>query len=110
MKYYEHGNIFNYMKRLWNPFNECQARWIIAQVVLALQYLHEEMKVIHRDLKPENLLIDVDGYVVLTDFGISDLCQGEQPNRLHGPLFGTLNYTPPELLMKKNYDFAVDFW
>ena len=47
-----------------------QALAIIPQICEALQYAHDE-GIIHRDIKPENILIADDGYIVLTDFGLS---------------------------------------
>ncbi len=43
------------------------------QVVLMFQYLHN-LNIIYRDLKPENLLIELDGYLKLCDFGFSKIC------------------------------------
>lgn len=47
------------------------ARVHIAEVLLALDYLHTELKIIYRDLKPENILVDLKGHLKLTDFGLS---------------------------------------
>ena len=51
-------------------FVEKDSRTIISEVILALEYLHEQ-NVVYRDLKPENLLVDLDGHIKLTDFGLS---------------------------------------
>jgi serine/threonine protein kinase len=40
--------------------------------VLAIEHLHK-FDIIHRDLKPENLVVDRDGHLKLTDFGLSEL-------------------------------------
>lgn len=44
--------------------------FFIGCIVLALEYLAEN-KIIHRDIKPENLVIDNEGFLRLTDFGIA---------------------------------------
>ena len=60
--------IFSFTHR--GPFGEQAARFYIACVIEALQYLHTN-NIIYRDLKPENCLLDSDGYLKLTDFGFS---------------------------------------
>jgi serine/threonine protein kinase len=44
----------------------------IAETVLALEYLHS-LGIVHRDLKPDNMLINAEGHIKLTDFGLSKI-------------------------------------
>jgi serine/threonine protein kinase len=53
-----------------NTFNESQARFYIAELLLAIESLHK-IGVLYRDLKPENILLDRDGHIKLADFGLS---------------------------------------
>ncbi len=46
------------------------ARIYIAEILLALEYVHSK-GIIYRDLKPDNIIIDADGHIKLTDFGLS---------------------------------------
>ena len=70
MDYIGGGELFKHIQEK-RRFTESQAKFIMAQVVLAIGYLHKEMNVIYRDLKPENIIFDEDGYVKLTDFGLA---------------------------------------
>lgn len=63
------GELFFHLQRVEN-FDEEVTRFYSAQMVLALEHLHKH-DVIYRDLKPENVLINNDGYIKLTDFGLA---------------------------------------
>ena len=71
MEYMQGGDFANLLENV-GAFEEEVARFYLAQIVLALEYLHS-LDIIHRDLKPENLLIDGEGRIKLTDFGLSEI-------------------------------------
>ncbi len=67
---------------------------IMKQVCEALDYAHSQ-KVIHRDIKPSNILIDEEGRIFVTDFGLALMTElGTQ-----GEIFGSQHYIPPEQAM-----------
>ncbi|CAA6656945.1 unnamed protein product [Spirodela intermedia] len=67
--------------------------------------------VFHRDLKPENLLLDENGDLKVTDFGLSAVSDQTGHDGLLHTLCGTPAYVAPEILAKKGYDGAkVDVW
>jgi serine/threonine protein kinase len=86
-------------------FSEEVASFYAAELVLALEHLHS-LGIIYRDLKPENCLLDVEGHVVLTDFGLSKVSVDEKANTV----CGTVEYMAPEVLMEMHYDQTVDWW
>ena len=59
-------------------------------------------------LKPENVLIDSDGYIRLTDFGLSKT--GIQGNKGAYSVCGTPEYLAPEILFQRGHGKAVDWW
>jgi len=64
------GDLRYHMNLRKKKFTERQAQFIIACVILALEYLHNN-GVIHRDVRPENILIDGKGYCKIADFGLA---------------------------------------
>jgi len=87
-------------------FDDSTARFYVACVVSALDYLHNR-GIIYRDLKPENLLLDKFGYVKVVDFGFSKLVE---PGNKTWTFCGTPEYVAPEIILNKGHDRAVDFW
>ena len=65
-----------------------------AQVADALDYAHRQ-GVIHRDIKPPNLMLDAQGNVWVTDFGLAKLVEGDELSQSHD-LVGTLRFIAPE--------------
>ena len=62
MEYCPGGELFYYLRRL-GKFKERTVQYFAANILLALEYLHNQMGTVYRDLKPENILIASDGYV-----------------------------------------------
>lgn len=86
---------------------EDQAKFYFAEVLLGLEYLHG-LGVVYRDLKPENVLLDVDGHVRLTDFGVSR--EKVNPAVLQTSFCGSPEYMSPEMLGGRGHTQVVDFY
>lgn len=105
-KYYPGGNLLDQM-RLARRFSEDRTRLYTAEVALAIHHLHQN-EIIYRDLKLENVLVDSDGHVALTDFGMS---KENMPDKGRTSTFvGTYQMMAPEVFSGKSYSRAVDWW
>ncbi|CAL6058223.1 Kinase [Hexamita inflata] len=100
------GELFHHMQKL-GSFSERSARILIAQLILALEELHSN-NVIMRDLKPENILINNDGYIKITDFGLSKIAQ--QGIVIGTTFCGTAEYLSPEQLRNDPHGTEIDCW
>ena len=67
---YMHGGDFNNVLQRLGRFEERIASFYIAELILAIEHLHN-LGIVHRDLKPDNMLLDSKGHIKLTDFGLS---------------------------------------
>ncbi|KAJ8635312.1 hypothetical protein MRB53_009579 [Persea americana] len=89
---------------------EDEARRYLQQLINAVDYCHSR-GVYHRDLKPENLLLDANGNLKVSDFGLSALSQQVGDDGLLHTTCGTPNYVAPEVLNDRGYDGATaDLW
>ncbi|CAL5410165.1 unnamed protein product [Camellia sinensis] len=89
---------------------EDEARKYFQQLINAVDYCHSR-GVFHRDLKPENLLLDANGILKVSDFGLSALPQQIREDGLLHTTCGTPNYVAPEVIKNKGYDGAkADLW
>ncbi|KAL0087028.1 kinase-like domain-containing protein [Phycomyces blakesleeanus] len=86
-------------------FSESMAAFYAGELVLALEHLHS-LGIVYRDLKPENCLLNAEGHVMLTDFGLSKVPVDGKTNTI----CGTAEYMAPEILMGLHYDDTVDWW
>ena len=87
-------------------FNEIQTKFFISNIILALEYIHSQ-KIIHRDIKPENLVLDINGYVRLTDFGIAVI---NDKNEVLKESSGTAGYMAPEVMLQQGHSYPADFF
>uniref|UniRef100_A0A0G4HBB8 mitogen-activated protein kinase kinase n=1 Tax=Chromera velia CCMP2878 TaxID=1169474 RepID=A0A0G4HBB8_9ALVE len=80
------------------------------KVLVGLDYLHRVKKVMHRDLKPANLLLNTQGEVKISDFGVSGELDVENGNTAKSTFVGTLVYMSPERLQGQPYRVDSDVW
>ena len=114
MEYCSHGELFSLVKK--NYFQQKDSLCLFKQLVQGVAYLHRN-GIAHRDIKLENLLLSNEGYLKITDFGVSEVFSGLHPglrstNRECGKelgeirkcapgICGSLPYIAPEGLAKK---------
>eukprot|EP01018_Ginkgo_biloba_P039645 Gb_35443 [translate_table: standard] len=139
MEYLNGGDLYSLLRNL-GYLDEDMARVYVAEIVLALEYLHSS-GVVHRDLKPDNLLIAHDGHIKLTDFGLSKVGLINSTDDLSGPpvsdatllgedehqlsafaqssqrerrekrsAVGTPDYLAPEILLGTGHGHTADWW
>ncbi|KAJ5155429.1 Serine/threonine-protein kinase psk1 [Penicillium capsulatum] len=107
LEYAQGGELFTHLA-MERMFEEDAAAFYMAEMVLALEHLHQNVGVLYRDLKPENCLLDREGHLLLTDFGLSKIALSDD-DRCNSSL-GTIEYMAPEVIQGKPYGKACDWW
>jgi serine/threonine protein kinase len=106
MEYVPGGDLRRQL-RSKHKFSEEEARFYAAEVLIAMECLHAN-NFVYRDLKPENVLLDAEGHIKLSDFGLSkeDIVNGKKSYTI----CGTMDYIAPETLVKDGHNKSVDWW
>ncbi|KAJ9543419.1 hypothetical protein OSB04_023126 [Centaurea solstitialis] len=108
LEYVKGGELFNSLAK--GKLKEDAARNYFKQLITAINFCHSR-GVYHRDLKPENLLVDDEGNLKISDFGLSALADTKRQDGLLHTACGTPAYIAPEVIHQKGYDGAkADIW
>ncbi|XP_055988068.1 ribosomal protein S6 kinase beta-2 isoform X1 [Sorex fumeus] len=100
------GELFTHLERE-GIFLEDTACFYLGEITLALGHLHAQ-GIIYRDLKPENIMLNSQGHIKLTDFG---LCKESiHEGAVTHTFCGTIEYMAPEILVRSGHNRAVDWW
>ena len=100
------GELFQHLKNT-EYFPEERARFYAAEILLALEFIHNK-HIVYRDLKPENVMLDAEGHIKLTDFGLAK--ELEESHGVTNTFCGTDEYLAPEIILNQGYNESVDIW
>ena len=102
------GDLFSIIKM--GNMTALERNCCFKQLVRGVAYMHS-MGVAHRDIKPENLLLNEDGQLKITDFGVSDLVVKDHCHRKCHGMCGSEPYMAPEVHVQQEYEgFPLDIW
>ena len=107
MELLEGGNLLTFINEQ-GSLPEDNAKHIFRQLVSAMEYLHDTLKVVHRDLKAENLLFDKNNNLRIIDFGLSR--RNVEDGDVCTTVCGSPAYAAPEVIRGTGYSNLVDVW
>ena len=99
------GGDLRYQLTKKKKFTEKETKFFISNIILALEYIHSK-NIIHRDIKPENLVLELNGYLRITDFGVAKINEADNSSETSG----TPGYMAPEVILVQNHSFPSDFF
>lgn len=100
------GDLRSALRRV-TRMEEGHVRFYAAQMISGLSHLHAK-DILYRDMKPANLLVDSDGNIMLSDYGISIQLKGSGSTAKGNP--GTPGYRAPEVCAHVRYGVSCDWW
>eukprot|EP00388_Colpodella_angusta_P008528 GDKJ01023276.1.p1 GENE.GDKJ01023276.1~~GDKJ01023276.1.p1 ORF type:complete len:508 (-),score=136.47 GDKJ01023276.1:410-1825(-) len=137
MEYLPGGDLMTHLIRK-DRFSEWETKFYIAELIAALDFVHNELHYVHRDIKPDNILFDRKGHIKLLDFGLAKFTppssnrglpnqilprggvitsnggmitpSGHATRALMASVVGTPDYMAPEVFKQEQYGPEVDFW
>ena len=109
MEFVPGGTLEDWLKRYSGEINLNEILRIMEKIADALDYAHSQ-GIIHRDIKPSNILLDAEGGVYLTDFGIARIISGQTQFTATGALIGTPAYMSPEQCKGEEIDHVSDIY
>ena len=113
MPYMPGGTLAEHVTRC-GPLSWLEVQWYLEQLASALDYAHKH-GCVHCDVKPANILLDSEGHVLLSDFGIARLTRTEEGAEIadvNGPgvVMGTPDYISPEQALGRSLDGRSDIY
>jgi serine/threonine protein kinase len=114
MPYMAGGTLAEYLA-VHGPLSLQEALWYLEQIASALDYAHEH-GCVHCDIKPANVLLDSEGYALLSDFGIARVAQttddtvAEPAAKVREAVVGTPDYISPEQALGRSVDGRSDIY
>lgn len=113
MPYMPGGTLAEYVSRC-GPLSWLEVQWYLEQLASALDYAHRH-GCVHCDVKPANILLDSEGHVLLSDFGIARLTRTEEGAEIvdasgPGVVMGTPDYISPEQALGRSLDGRSDIY
>lgn len=106
MEYVDGLTLTQLLKNYGNELTLDAVAAIFSSVARALEIAHEN-QILHLDIKPDNVLINRQGQVKVTDFGLATLSDALGFSPASG---GTIGYMPPEQMRLENLDVRCDEW
>lgn len=107
MPFIQGGELYKILKNE-KKFKEDTVIFYAIQLIMAIDYLHNK-NIIHRDLKLENIMIDLEGYIKIIDYGLAKKLDETEEDEAT-TYCGTPEYLAPEMVSRSGHDKSVDWW
>ncbi|CAJ0935273.1 unnamed protein product [Ranitomeya imitator] len=104
---YLSGGSVEALIQMYGCLNSDNVKFCTAEMVCGLQFLHGH-NIVHRDIKPDNIMLDAEGHIRIIELGLAQ--DGVTFSNNISGVTGTFHFMTPEVLHKRGYGTAVDWW